>query len=84
MQIARQANRGDSIMMRYVKELAASALILVSIDANAAETITYTYDAQGRLIKVVHAGTVNNNIQTTYTHDTANNRTNVSTTGASQ
>ena len=50
--------------------------------AHAAETITYTYDAKGRLAKVVHAGTVNNGIQTTYTHDKADNRANVKTTGA--
>lgn len=50
--------------------------------AVAAETITYTYDAAGRLIKVVHTGTVNNNEQTVYTLDKADNRTNVTTTGA--
>ena len=50
--------------------------------ANAAETITYTYDAKGRLVKVVHTGTVNNNVQTEYNHDKADNRTNVKTTGA--
>lgn len=48
----------------------------------ATETITYTYDARGRLIKVVHTGTVNNNVQTEYTHDKADNRTKVKTTGA--
>ena len=48
--------------------------------ALANETITYTYDAQGRLITVVHTGTVNNNVQTTYTHDGSDNRTNVTTT----
>lgn len=45
--------------------------------AHAAEIITYTYDAKGRLIKVVRTGTVNNNVQTQYTHDKANNRKNV-------
>jgi hypothetical protein len=44
---------------------------------NAAETITYTYDAKGRLTKVVRTGTVNNNVQTDYSHDKANNRTTV-------
>jgi len=48
----------------------------------AAETITYTYDALGRLTKVVHTGTVNNNMQAVYTIDPADNRTNVATTGA--
>ncbi|HEU4962158.1 MAG TPA: hypothetical protein VFT56_17350 [Sphingomonas sp.] len=45
--------------------------------------MTYTYDAKGRLVKVVHTGTVNNNLTTTYSHDKADNRTNVTTTGAS-
>jgi hypothetical protein len=47
------------------------------------ETQTYTYDAQGRLIKVVATGTANNGLTTTYSHDKADNRTNVTVTGAS-
>jgi len=46
----------------------------------AAETVVYTYDARGRLIKVVHTGTVNNNVQTCYKLDKGGNRTNVKTT----
>lgn len=58
-------------------------LILLPLNAvQATETITYTYDAQGRLIKVVHTGTVNNNVTTTYSHNGADNRLNVKTTGA--
>lgn len=45
--------------------------------ASASETITYTYDARGRLVKVVHTGTVNNNVQACYKYDKADNRTNV-------
>ena len=59
------------------------ALVVVPAAVQAAETITYTYDAKGRLVKVVHTGTVNNNLTTTYGHDKADNRTNVKTTGAS-
>ena len=44
--------------------------------------MTYTYDAKGRLVKVVHTGTVNSNVQTTYTHDKADNRKNTTTTGS--
>ena len=55
--------------------LAAVALGLISSTASAAETVTYTYDARGRLIKVVHAGTVNNNNQVCYQIDKAGNRT---------
>lgn len=61
--------------------LAASGLIAAA--AYATETITYTYDARGRLVQVSYSGTVNNGLNTTYTHDKANNRTNLTTTGAS-
>ena len=50
--------------------------------AYAAETITYSYDAKGRLVKVVHTGTVNNGVTVDYTHDKADNRNNVKTTGS--
>lgn len=58
------------------------ALVGMPAAAQATETVTYTYDAKGRLVKVVHTGTVNNNLTTTYDHDKADNRTNVKTTGA--
>ena len=48
----------------------------------AAETITYTYDAKGRLVSVARSGTVNNNVQTSYTHDKVDNRKNTTTTGS--
>ncbi len=57
-------------------------LILLGAAAYAAETITYTYDARGRLKQVAHIGTVNNNVVTTYTLDKADNRTNKTTTGS--
>ena len=50
--------------------------------AYAAETITYKYDAKGRLVEVKRTGTVNNNVTTTYSHDKADNRKNVTTTGS--
>lgn len=50
--------------------------------AFAAETITYTYDARGRLVQVARTGTVNNGVTTTYTQDKADNRTNKTTTGS--
>lgn len=49
---------------------------------HATETITYTYDAKGRLIRVVHTGTVNNGVVKTYDHDKADNRKTVTTTGS--
>ncbi len=56
--------------------------LLLSTAADAAETITYTYDARGRLVKVERTGTVNNNVTTNYTIDKADNRTNKTTTGS--
>ena len=50
--------------------------------AHAAETITYTYDAQGRLVTVVSSGSVNNGVQSVYAHDAADNRQRVTVTGA--
>lgn len=50
--------------------------------ALAAETITYTYDAKGRLVKVVHTGTVNNGVKADYTHDKADNRKTLIVTGS--
>lgn len=59
-----------------------ASLTLAAGIASATETITYTYDAKGRLILVQHAGSVNNNVITNYTIDHADNRTNVKVTGA--
>jgi len=51
--------------------------------AHATETITYSYDHRGRLVQVVHTGTVNNGLTVTYTYDKMGNRTQVVTVGAS-
>lgn len=64
------------------KSLAIAAILAATGSANAAETITYTYDAKGRLVKVVRTGTVNNNVTTEYEHDKADNRTKVKTTNS--
>ena len=61
----------------------AFALVGVAGSAAATETITYTYDAKGRLVKVVRTGTVNNNVTVEYTHDKADNRTRVKVTNSS-
>lgn len=45
--------------------------------AYASETITYKYDARGRLVRVERSGTVNNNVSANYSYDKADNRTNV-------
>jgi RHS Repeat len=71
-------------MSILLKGLAVSALAAsIAAPAFAGETVTYSYDAKGRLVKVVHTGTINNTLQTTYTHDKADNRKNTTTTGAS-
>jgi hypothetical protein len=57
--------------------------IATALPAQASETITYKYDAKGRLVEVKRTGTVNNNVTTTYQHDKADNRKNLSTTGSS-
>ncbi len=57
-------------------------LILLGAAAYAAETITYKYDARGRLIQVNHTGTVNSNVVTNYSLDRADNRNSKVTTGS--
>jgi hypothetical protein len=58
------------------------SLTLVPAVALATETITYKYDAKGRLVKVIRTGTVNNNVTYDYVHDKANNRKNVKVTNS--
>lgn len=69
------------------KSLVIAAAITAALPAAASaatETITYTYDARGRLVKVVHSGsgTANEGVETTTTHDKAGNRETQTTTGA--
>jgi len=66
--------------MKFVTVLAASALVAPA--AHASETVTYTYDARGRLVKVERSGTVNNGVKAEYTIDKANNRKNAKVTGS--
>ena len=62
--------------------IAIAALTGLAAAALASETVTYSYDARGRLVAVKHSGTVNNNVQANYTYDKADNRTNRTVTGA--
>lgn len=63
------------------------AACLISLGAPgialASETITYTYDYQGRVTNVAHSGSINSGVQAAYTYDAADNRTNVTVTGSS-
>lgn len=64
-------------MKRIEMALLACAALGVAAAAVASETITYSYDSRGRLVKVVRSGSVNNNVSATYSYDKADNRTNV-------
>lgn len=68
--------------MKLVCMSALGLMLIGASSAFAAETITYSYDAKGRLVKVVRTGTVNNNVTVEYTHDKADNRTRVKTTNS--
>lgn len=62
----------------HCRSLVAVALLSsASTAAIATETITYKYDAKGRVVEVKRSGTVNNSVQANYTYDKADNRTNV-------
>jgi uncharacterized protein involved in exopolysaccharide biosynthesis len=63
--------------VRREKLLIALAVAGAAAAAMASETITYKYDARGRLVQVRHGGTVNDNVTANYSYDKADNRTNV-------
>jgi hypothetical protein len=64
--------------MRHREKIAfAVAALAVTAAAFANETVTYTYDARGRLVKVERTGTVNNGVKAEYKYDKGDNRTNV-------
>lgn len=74
-------------MIRRKRDLALLLVIAVGtagatsmVMAN--ESVSYTYDARGRLIKVEHSGTINNGLVANYTLDKSDNRTKVKVTGA--
>ena len=69
-------------MMKTVLWSLLAFLVSGLTQSRAAETVTYTYDAKGRLVKVVRTGTVNNNVETVYTYDKADNRKAQVTTGS--
>lgn len=57
--------------------LAGAGLAALS-PALATDTVSYVYDARGRLVQVRHTGTApNNGVSATYTYDRADNRTSV-------
>jgi Spy/CpxP family protein refolding chaperone len=50
--------------------------------ALASETLSYSYDARGRLVRVDHSGSVNNGAVANYSYDKADNRTLKNVSGA--
>ena len=69
--------------MRYARGAVLGLVaLLVGGSASAAETISYRYDAQGRLVQVVRSGGPVSGSQTSYTQDAAGNRTQVQVSGA--
>ncbi len=70
----KKVKAGTLIVVAAISSIAAAAL--------ASETVTYTYDARGRLVKVEHSGTINNGVVANYTFDKADSRTNVKVSGA--
>ena len=69
-------------MHKTLLPLAIFAQFAVALPAQASETVVYTYDAKGRLVKVERSGNVNNGIVTEYKYDKADNRTQVKITGS--
>lgn len=68
--------------MKRIFYLGSVIALVAGIPAHAAEAQKYRYDAKGRLVKVERTGTVNNGVTTEYTHDKADNRTRLKTTGS--
>ena len=60
--------------MRLVSLILSVAASAAAFPALSAETITYSYDAKGRVVTVVHTGTANNNLNYAYTYDAVSNR----------
>lgn len=68
--------------MKHVFYLGSAIALVAIAPSNATETQKYRYDAKGRLVKIERTGTVNNGVTTEYTHDKADNRTRLVTTGS--
>jgi hypothetical protein len=66
------ANIHGSNRQRFL--LTAVAAALCTTAALATETVTYSYDARGRLVKATRTGSVNDGVETDYDYDKADNR----------
>jgi YD repeat-containing protein len=72
-------NRLSRRLPRVLKQLLLTGVGLAGLTpALATDTVSYVYDARGRLVQVRHSGTApNNGVSATYTYDRADNRTSV-------
>lgn len=60
--------------MRCISAMVSLFTLLAAYPAVAGETITYTYDAKGRLVVKKSTGSANNNRTQSYCYDKAGNR----------
>ncbi|MEO6215097.1 MAG: hypothetical protein ABIO86_03620 [Sphingomonas sp.] len=77
---------GSSYTVSFVGQTGGDNSALIdSVDIQpASETITYSYDALGRLTDTAHSGAVTGGLASHYQFDPAGNRTQVTVTGAPQ
>ncbi len=69
----------------YVAQTVGSSISAQEHDSSAlhgVETVSYSYDARGRLIRVQRSGATNEDVRTQYTYDNANNRRSVVISGS--
>lgn len=57
--------------------LALAGAAITAAAGYSSETVKYSYDARGRLIRVERSGDVNYNVTANYSYDKADNRTSV-------
>ena len=68
--------------VRSASYLLAAATAAVSTAAEATETVFYSYDALGRLVRTESSGGANNGLVSSTTYDKAGNRSNHTVSGA--
>jgi hypothetical protein len=73
---------GWGLMQRHGYPLWACSVLALASAAEAGETVAYSYDSLGRLVRVDHSGTVNSGVIARYSYDSADNRTNVTVNAA--
>lgn len=70
--------------MKKLKYLTGTLFLVTASGLLAEETVSYTYDARGRLTKVERKGTVNDGAKVEYQLDKADNRKKVKATRSAQ